>query len=179
MPEPPSDGKPIFCDMEHMMKPDDHSESDGSNAAEARRIITQLGLGPHPEGGWYRRTWARSGEWDARPAATAILFLLEAGQSSAWHRVDADEIWFWHAGAPIELRILDETMPPGRQVRLGPDVLEGQSPQECVPAGHWQAAAAGAGYGLVSCVVVPGFRFSGFTLADAVEIARLDALAAG
>lgn len=151
----------------------------GSDPAEARAIIARLGLEPHPEGGWYRQTWAREGNGDVRPAATAILFLLEAGQASAWHRVDADELWMWHAGSPIDLRILDDHAPPGRHVLLGPSVLDGQIPQEHVPAGHWQAARAGAGYALVSCVVVPGFRFSGFILADPAEIARLDALAAG
>lgn len=144
---------------------------------EARRIIARLGLAPHPEGGWYRRSWVRDAQGEDRPAASAILFLLEAGQSSAWHRIDADEMWLWHAGAPITLRILDEQAPPGRHVLLGPAVLEGQSPQERVPAGHWQAARAGAGFALVSCVVVPGFRFSGFTLANDAEIARLDTLA--
>jgi len=115
-------------------------------------MIALLGLEPHPEGGHYRQTFRAPDQ--PRGASTAIYFLLKAGERSHWHKVDADELWFWHAGAPLELRIGDAV------VTLGPD-----DPQALVPAGAWQAAEAKAGWTLVSCVVVPGFEFSGFTLA--------------
>ena len=127
----------------------------------ADRLITHLDLGPHPEGGWYRQTW-EGPQVGGRASGTAILFLLKAGEASHWHRVDADEIWLWHAGAPLALRM-------GRDravtVTLGPDVLGGQSPQAIVPAGDWQAARSLGEYSLVSCTVSPGFRFDGFILA--------------
>jgi predicted cupin superfamily sugar epimerase len=66
---------------------------------EARRLITALGLSPHPEGGWYRETLRVAG--DGRAVVTAIHFLLDAGQRSHWHTVDATEIWCWHAGSPL------------------------------------------------------------------------------
>ena len=66
----------------------------------ARAIIDRLGLAPHPEGGWYRETWRADPGADGRPGGTAILFLLDAGERSHWHRVDAAETWFWHAGSP-------------------------------------------------------------------------------
>lgn len=138
-------------------------------ASEAAALIEALGLAPHPEGGWYRETWAASGAIDApdgaRPTATAILFLLQAGERSHWHKVDADELWFWHAGAPLALRRAPGDAGPVKTIALGPDVAGGQMPQDLIPAGHWQAAEADAGWTLVSCVVSPGFRFSGFTLA--------------
>ena len=76
--------------------------------AEARAIITRLNLSPHPEGGWFKETWrapAPDGEDDdARSPGTAILYLLEAGQRSHWHKVvDAAELWMWHTGNPIAL----------------------------------------------------------------------------
>ena len=131
---------------------------------EARAIIERLGLAAHPEGGWYRETWRGPAEGETRSPGTGILFLLEARQRSHWHRVDADELWLWHAGSPLELLIEGDDAAIERIV-LGGDVLEGQVPQARVPAGRWQATEASQGRGLVSCVVVPGFDFAGFELA--------------
>ncbi|MBA4325301.1 MAG: cupin [Rhodobacter sp.] len=127
----------------------------------AREIIAKLGLQPHPEGGWYRQTWVGP-VLEGRASGTAILFLLQAGERSHWHRVDADEIWLWHAGAPLVLS-LGETW--ARDLRLGPDVLGGEVVQALVPAGWWQAARSLGDWTLVSCTVSPGFRFEGFELA--------------
>lgn len=132
---------------------------------EACAIVERLGLSPHPEGGWYRETWRADAPARTRPSATAIHFLLESGQRSHWHRVDASEIWLWHAGSPIALSIAaDDDGPVSRHV-LGGNVLDGQAPQLLVPAGHWQAAEPLGGWALVSCVVSPGFDFAGFELA--------------
>jgi uncharacterized protein len=130
---------------------------------EAERIIGHLGLAPHPEGGWYRQTW-QGPVVAGRASGTAILFLLKAGERSHWHKVDADEIWLFHAGAPVILSV-GETA--AVEHVLGPDVLDGQAAQVVVPAGHWQAARSAGAYSLVSCTVSPGFDFSGFVLADA------------
>jgi len=120
----------------------------------AQALIARHGLQPHPEGGWYRETWRAETEPGARSAGTAILFLLEEGQGSHWHKVDAAELWFWHAGAPLDLGIGDTTV-----------MLDAANPQALVPAGEWQAARPREGWAFVSCVVVPGFDFAGFTLA--------------
>ncbi|MBL9054631.1 MAG: cupin domain-containing protein [Tabrizicola sp.] len=127
----------------------------------AEAIIAKLGLQPHPEGGWYRQTWVGP-EVGGRASGTAILFLLKAGERSHWHRVDADEIWLWHAGAPL-IPSMGETS--AREHRLGPDVLAGDLVQAMVPAGWWQAARSTGEWTLVSCSVSPGFRFEGFELA--------------
>jgi predicted cupin superfamily sugar epimerase len=121
---------------------------------DAKALIARHALAPHPEGGWYRETWRAAAAPGERAAGTAILFLLEQGQSSHWHKVDADELWLWHAGAPLTLRIGAESV-----------TLDAAGPQALVPAGAWQAAHADADWVLVSCVVVPGFDFAGFTLA--------------
>lgn len=132
---------------------------------DARALIETLGLSQHPEGGWYRETWRADAAPGIRPSATAILFLLEAGDRSHWHRVDAAELWLWHAGAPLTLATAPTDGDTPVETRLGGDVLAGDAPQHLVPAYHWQAAHADAGWALVSCMVSPGFDFAGFTLA--------------
>jgi len=127
----------------------------------AAAIIRKLELQPHPEGGWYRQTWVGP-MVGGRPSGTAILFLLRAGERSHWHRVDADEVWLWHAGAPLVLSMGDAT---ARGHLLGPNVLGGDLVQAVVPAGWWQAARSTGDWSLVSCTVSPGFRFEGFELA--------------
>ncbi|KUR77929.1 cupin domain-containing protein [Novosphingobium sp. Fuku2-ISO-50] len=135
---------------------------------DPRALIERLGLIPHPEGGWYSETWRAEAAPGTRAAGTLIHFLLESGQSSHWHRVDADEIWLWQGGDRIELAIAADAAGPARRIMLGPDPLAGDLLQAVVPAGQWQAAVPldGAhGHALVSCVVVPGFDFAGFELA--------------
>ena len=133
--------------------------------SKADQIIAKLGLQPHPEGGWYRQTWEAAGG-TGRPTGTAIYFLLKKGERSHWHRVDADEIWLYHAGAPLQLSISANDEGPRQDIVLGPDVLEGQAPQAIVPKDAWQAARSEGDYSFVSCTVSPGFRFEGFELAE-------------
>ncbi|WP_308916898.1 cupin domain-containing protein [Jannaschia sp. LMIT008] len=127
-------------------------------------VIAALDLSPHPEGGFYRQTWAAPAAAGERPAGTAIYFLLRDGGASHWHRVDAAEIWLFHAGAPIDLRIAANAEGPTASHPLGPD-LTSMRPQVVVPAGHWQAARTTGPWTLVSCTVCPGFTFDGFELA--------------
>ena len=141
-----------------------------SQSDSAQALIEQLGLQAHPEGGWYRETWRAADGSDGRALGTAIIFLLKAGESSHWHRVDADEMWLWQCGDPVELLIAAEDTGPVEQMALSNNVASGHKLQGLVPAGAWQAARPaslpdGVGYSLVSCVVVPGFEFSGFELA--------------
>jgi len=131
----------------------------------ADEIIAHFSLSPHPEGGWYRQTWMAEAKEGERPAGTAILFLLKAGENSHWHRVDADEIWHYHAGAALELRQASSSSGPARRRILGADLARDQSPQIIIPAGHWQAARTVGDWTLVGCTVSPGFQFVGFELA--------------
>lgn len=126
---------------------------------DAEEIIDALGLAPHPEGGHFVETWRGEPGSDGRAVGTAIYFLLREGERSHWHRVDAAEVWLFHAGAPLELEIGQET------VVLGAHLSGGQRPQAVVPPGVWQAARSTGEWTLVSCVVTPGFDFDGFELA--------------
>jgi len=129
----------------------------------ADQIIAKLALTPHPEGGHYRQTWVADNA--GRPTGTCIYFLLKAGEQSHWHRVDATEIWHFHAGSPLILHTSADNIGPAKKHRLGPDVLNGDHPQVIVPTNHWQMATTTGAYSLVSCTVSPGFDFAGFTLA--------------
>jgi uncharacterized protein len=129
---------------------------------QAKEIIESLALTPHPEGGWYRQTW--QAENAGRPSGTAIYYLLEAGQKSHWHHVDAVEIWHYYAGAPLILSIAPQNG-AAKDHRLGPDILSGEAPQIIVPESHWQSAKTTGDWTLVGCTVSPGFRFQGFHLA--------------
>ena len=133
----------------------------------ADEVARVLGLAPHPEGGRYRETF-RDPKVDGsgRAASTAIYYLLAAGETSAWHRVDAAEIWHFHAGAPLSVTLSTD----GRETtehRLGVDLAAGERPQVVVPAGHWQMARSLGAWTLVGCTVAPGFSFSGFEMAPA------------
>jgi uncharacterized protein len=140
----------------------------------AAEIIRLLDLKPHPEGGHYRQTFKdplpfpspRAGEGKvgvARAASTAIYFLLARDERSHWHRVDAVEIWHWHAGAPLALDIA--TAERRERIMLGNDLAAGERPQGIVPAHAWQAARSLGDWTLVGCTVAPGFEFATFELA--------------
>jgi predicted cupin superfamily sugar epimerase len=130
----------------------------------ASAVISALGLQPHPEGGHYRELWRDVPAEGGRGAGTAIHYLLAAGESSHWHKVDAAEAWHWYAGGPLALRMAG---PDGvvREVRLGPDFGAGEVTFALVPAGWWQAAAPLGEWVLVGCTVCPAFEFAGFQMA--------------
>ena len=129
---------------------------------DADEIIARYALTPHPEGGHYREIFRASAEDGGRGAVTSIYYLLRAGEVSAWHRIDAVEIWHYHAGAPLRLTL----SPDGEATtthRLGVD--EGTWPQVTVPVGAWQSARSEGAWTLAGCTVAPAFDFAGFELA--------------
>ncbi len=139
-------------------------------------LIRELELEPHPEGGHYRRIHASAAQVSvdgrARPALTAIRYLLAAGERSQWHRVDADECWHWQRGDALELLQFDAASGRLSATMLG-DAAKGLQSMQIVPAGVWQAARPAGDYALVACTVSPGFVWEGFELLDAgSEIAR-------
>ncbi len=128
-------------------------------------LIDLLGLVPHPEGGWYRRTWEAAASSGERPAGSAIYYLLLAGEVSASHRIDATELWHFYAGDPLELR-LERPGAGSDVVVLGADVVSGHRPQLVVEPGVWQSARPLGRYALVGATVTPAFTFEGFELRD-------------
>lgn len=135
-------------------------------ALSAADIIRKLNLLPHPEGGYYAETFRDpdNGTATGRAASTAIYYLLDKGQTSHWHRVDAAEVWHFYTGSSLELSI-SENGKPRQTLMLGADLAAGELPQICVPAGCWQSATTVTGWALVGCTVAPGFQFEGFEMA--------------
>ncbi|MAK61378.1 MAG: cupin [Ponticaulis sp.] len=131
-----------------------------------KEIIRMLDMSPHPEGGWFKETFRDTSDVSGRSVGTAIYFLLEAGDVSHWHRVDASEIWHWYAGGPLVLTwSVDGTRATSQSSTLGPDLRAGQRPQIVIPSAYWQTAETLGAWTLVGCTVAPGFEFSGFELA--------------
>jgi predicted cupin superfamily sugar epimerase len=136
-------------------------------------IIKQLGLRPHPEGGYFSETY-RSDETlngqtlpsrygSKRSMGTAIYFLLTAESCSVMHRIKSDEIFHFYMGDPVTMLQL---YPDGtsKVVTLGSDLLQGQQPQVIVPKNIWQGSfiAPGGSYALLGTTVAPGFEFEDF-----------------
>ncbi|MCA9405179.1 MAG: cupin domain-containing protein [Candidatus Omnitrophica bacterium] len=152
------------------------------NAAEFR--ISQLQLQPHPEGGYYREVYRAADRVssaglperykDERALGTSIYFLLKAGEVSKFHRLQSDEIWYFHAGSPVAIHLISPTGEYQKEI-VGLEIAEGQSLQVIIPHGHWFAAEVGfnGSYGLVSCAVFPGFEFNDFELADRNALLKL------
>ena len=136
----------------------------------SEKIISALNLLKHPEGGYYKETYRSSEVLETdhgkRNVSTAIYFLLEGRDKSKFHRIQSDELWFFHQGSAVEIFILNagglET------IALGNDLGKNELPQAIVKAKSWFAAKVKDenGYALVSCTVAPGFDFKDFELAE-------------
>lgn len=127
-------------------------------------LIRNLGMQPHPEGGHFVETFRDAPTGDGRGVVTCIHFLLQAGEVSAWHRIDATEIWHFAGGDPLVLTQSENGRDAAAE-RLGPDLANGQRPHIVVPPHCWQTAETLGRWTLASCIVAPAFDFSGFELA--------------
>lgn len=141
-------------------------------------LISDLGLAPHEEGGYFREIFRSPRAvtlegGSTRSPFTVIHFLLSAGDHSRWHRLRSDEVWVHLDGDPVDLHLLDPLSREVRQARLGGAGSGGE--RMCIlPAETWQAAEPAGGYGLVACLVAPGFEFSDMEfMAESAEWADL------
>jgi predicted cupin superfamily sugar epimerase len=147
-------------------------------------LIQKYNLEPHPEGGWYKQTYKSNEQIAAgslperfgagRVFSTAIYFLLEKGNFSAFHRIKSDECWHFYAGDPLLIYIIEQTGEL-KIICLGNDHEKGQSFQYVVPANCWFASrpAPGSEYCFVGCTVSPGFEFEDFELADVTALSAI------
>ena len=147
------------------------------------QLIEKYNLQPHPEGGWYCQTYKSSESIDAhslparfggrRAFSTAIYFLLEKGNFSAFHRIKSDECWHFYAGDALHIYVIHQN---GRLeiISLGGDPDKGQTFQYIVPANSWFASrpAPGSEYCFVGCTVSPGFEFKDFELGNGEILAN-------
>jgi predicted cupin superfamily sugar epimerase len=135
----------------------------------AAELVERLGLQPHPEGGWYREIYRSATRVQtargSRSAVTTIYYLLEHNQLSRWHVVQADELWHFYGGAPLELLEYDPAaLKFARHELYGVTLAadERAAPVAVIPTGVWQAARSLGAYSLVGCTVGPGFEFADF-----------------
>jgi uncharacterized protein len=147
----------------------------------AQYWIDRLGLGPHPEGGHYRVTYTAdlkipqnalpSSFHGERSASTAIYFLLDGKDFSAFHRIASDELWHFYAGSTLAVYVID-TEGHLSELLLGGRAEAGEVFQAAVPAGCWFASRVkdATGFALVGCTVAPGFDFADFALAHRAEL---------
>jgi predicted cupin superfamily sugar epimerase len=144
----------------------------------ANEIITQLQLTAHPEGGYYTETY-RSAEstlnknGDQRNTCTAIYFLLKDDDISNLHRIQSDELWFFHQGDPLEIVFIQDGK--ASSIVLGNNLQNGEVPQAMIPANVWFGSKlkSSNGYALVSCTVAPGFDFQDFELAERTQLLKV------
>lgn len=142
--------------------------------------VEKLHLEPHPEGGYFRQTYrsdvtipreALSGYSGPRSASTAIYFLLEGENFSAFHRLRSDEMWHFYLGSPLQVHMIDREGKHSK-ILLGNDADAQHALQAVVPAGCWFAShvADWRGWALVGCTVSPGFDFADFEMAKREEL---------
>ena len=148
------------------------------------QLIQKYNLEPHPEGGWYTQTYKSNEQISAdalperfganRSFSTAIYFLLEKGNFSAFHRIKSDECWHFYAGDPLLIYIIEQNGEL-KVISIGNDFKKDQSFQYVVPANCWFASrpASGSEYCFVGCTVSPGFEFEDFELADVTELSLI------
>jgi predicted cupin superfamily sugar epimerase len=150
---------------------------------EVEKIIENLKLTPHPEGGYYRETYRCSEQIPTtalnstfngpRNISTAIYFLLTSDNFSAFHKINQDEFWHFYKGSPIKLH---QISPEGeyKAVIIGNNIENLEVPQYYVPAGYWFAAEVTKpnSFALVGCTVAPGFDFADFKLAKQLELMK-------
>jgi uncharacterized protein len=156
----------------------------GVKQQTAKYWIDKLGLEPHPEGGYFRQTYrsevaiAREalpvGFGGSRPVSTAICFLLEGENFSAFHRLRSDELWHFYAGATVKVHVIEEGGGYS-EILLGRDAEAGEVFQAVVKAGCWFGSRVrdGKSWSLVGCTVAPGFDFEDFEMAPRDEFVRL------
>jgi hypothetical protein len=146
-------------------------------------LVERFQLFPHPEGGFYKETYRSEEQIEqyalpqrfsgSRQFSTAIYFLLEQGNFSAFHRIQSDECWHFYAGQTLHVHVIH---PNGQYelLKLGNDLNKGETFQAMVPAGSWFASetAEGGEFSFVGCTVAPGFDFADFELAKAEELVQ-------
>ena len=147
----------------------------------AEKLIAHYSLLPHPEGGWYKETYRSSNNiipsalpstfTEGRFFSTAIYFLLEQGNFSAFHKIKSDECWHFYSGQTLLVYVINAE---GKLdiIKLGNDIENGEVFQYVVPANCWFASipANHAKFCFVGCTVSPGFDFNDFELAKAEDL---------
>ncbi len=134
-------------------------------AMSAMEVIRELTLTKLPEGGYFRRTYAKENPGEKRGHISMIYYLLEQSKATAWHRIDVDQIFIFNSGASFTLRMAADLSGNIIDTVVGPDLTNGQRPQVLVPGGMWQKIiGSDENWSLMTCVVTPEFLFETFEM---------------
>ncbi len=138
-----------------------------------QKIITQLKMLPHPEGGFFVETYRSVPTQNGEEFMTVIYFLLLPNQVSYWHAIDQDEMWFFHQGNPVDVYCISENG-DFQILPLGPFGNTSDSPQQLVTKKtiFGSKMRGDTGFSLVSCVVSPAFQFETFKLFQREELVK-------
>jgi len=143
--------------------------------------VNKLELAKHVEGGYYKEVYKnseaitdkelKSSFSGKRHLATSIYFLLTSEDASNFHRLKSDEIWYYHAGAPLTVYVIDEKGDL-KELKVGLDIENGEQPQVIVPAGSIFGSMVNKenSFSLVGCMVSYGFDFHDFELFSREEL---------
>jgi len=147
---------------------------------KAKNLIEELKLEKHPEGGYYREVY-RSEEIiseglprrykSGRCLCTAIYFLLQGKDFSAFHRLKSDEIWHFYAGTALDIYVINEN--EELDIRSIGNSQDGDiSFITVINRGQWFAAEVRdkKSFALAGCTVAPGFGFRDFELGKKDEL---------
>ncbi len=137
----------------------------------AQQWIDELKLISHPEGGFYKETIREDMLNEQRALFSSIYFLLTDDNISHFHRIDADEVWYYHAGSSLTIHMIDMEG-HYKAVTLGPDIENGDVLQYVVPKGTIFASSIENEntYSLVGCMCQPAFEFAHFELFTQSEL---------
>lgn len=145
------------------------------NINEVHNWVSKLGLTPHPEGGFYKRTFESNEQITdkelsvtfegQRKLYTSIYFLLTSDDFSHFHRLKSDELWYFHAGSPLTIHVIDENG-EYQELKLGLNLEKGEVPQILVKKNSifGSSVMEEDTFSLVGCMVSPGFEFRDFEL---------------
>ena len=151
------------------------------NQQDPQYYISKLGLEPHPEGGYFKRTFASQEQITdqeltvdfegKRMLYTSIYFLLTSNDVSHFHRLQSDELWYYHAGSPLSVHMIDENG-EYTEYKLGLDLENGEVPQVLVPKNtiFGSSVQDRETFSLVGCMVSPGFEYQDFELFTQEEL---------
>lgn len=136
---------------------------------DAKEYIKTLNLQPHPEGGWYRQVYGN--DENGEKLVSTIYYMLCDEDFSAFHRLhDMVEIWYYHAGEPLNIYVI---FPNGEltEHHLSAD----DEMQVVIEPEQWFAAELPVkkGFSLVGCAVAPAFTFGNFELAKKEELSNV------
>ncbi|MFK9093651.1 cupin domain-containing protein [Bacillus salipaludis] len=154
------------------------------NKREIHSLISNLGLVPHPEGGYYKSTYQSTERISDKELSvtfegerrlyTSIYFLLTSDDVSHFHRLKSDELWYFHGGSPLTVHVIHENG-EYEEIKLGMNLENGEIPQALVPKNSIFGSSVNGKdtFSLVGCMVSPGFEFQDFELFTQNELLRL------